>query len=240
MSARHPSQKLSQIFVKNAKTFLKCESHRISLKWTKGHKGVEINETADKLARNGRHTNQNILPTSLSYLAEKRSRLTLKKWRKEFNTYRPTGAFGEVTFYPPSTKPDKVFLQLGSEPEVFGRLTQIRTMHGHNPPYYHHFHIEHDLSCACGNELNPDNVSAYRQHILNSCDKYLTHYPPIWRVSRDGDPTILLGSIKGLLTVAKFLKQSGALTNTGEPYHNPCPPELPGLEFNIPHDASPS
>jgi hypothetical protein len=235
----HPSQKLSQIFVKHAKNFLNDNYHRISLKWTKGHRDIAINETADRLAKEGCHTDQNLISLSLSYLAEKRSKHTLKTWRKDFTNKRPTGAFGEVTFQPPSTKPDKVFIQLASEPEVFGRLTQLRTMHGYNPPYYHRFNIDHDLACACGTEFYPHNASSYREHILNSCDKYLDHRAPIWRVSRNGDPTILLGSIKGLLTVAKFLKDSGALTATGEPYHPPRPPEMPELELNIPNDASP-
>src|SRR5215472_14978006 len=230
----HPSQRLSRIFVKNAETFLKHESHKITIKWAKGHRGTAINEEADKLAKLGRRKPQNHLSPLLLYYAEKQSHLTLTQWRKDFDSNRPTGAFGEVTFHPPTTKPDRTFLQLANDPEVFGRLTQVRTMHGYNPPYYHRFHIDHDLECTCGNYFNPANVAFHRRHILNNCDEYADHHHLLSHASQTRDPTILLGSTKGLLAVAKFLKASGAFTADGRPYHPPHPPEVPELELHLP------
>ena len=229
----HPTQSLSRIFTKHAKEFLNNDTHHISLLWTKSHQGTRINEEADRLAKQGRRVDQYMHPPSLSYYAEKRSSYTQKQWRKDFAANHPNGAFGEVTFHPPTTKPVKAFHQLANDPEVFGRLTQIRTMHGYNPPYYHRFHIDRDLSCACGIEFNPADISFHRRHVLNSCDEYITHHHILAQGSRARDPTILLGSTKGLLAVAKFLKTSGAFTRDGQPYHPPRPPDLPEMELHI-------
>jgi hypothetical protein len=235
----HPSQTLSCTFVKHAKSFLENDTHHISLMWTKGHRGTPINEEADRLAKQGRKATQDHLPPTLTYFAEKRSRSTLKNWRKDFEANRPTGSFGEVTFRPPSNKPDKVFSQLASDPEVFGRLTQIRTMHGYNPPYFHRFHIDRDLSCACGNYFDPEDASFHRRHILNSCDEYIQHHHILSHASRTRDPAILLGSVKGLLATAKFLKTSGAFTTDGNPFQPTRPPENPEMELIIPNEPEP-
>ena len=48
------------------------------------------------------------------------------------------------------------------------------------------------------------------------------------------DPAVLLGSVKGLLTVAKFLKVTGAFTTDGWPYHPPQPPETLEIDLFIP------
>ena len=173
----HPSQRLSCIFAPHANSFLQNDAHHITLLWTKGHKGTRVNEEADRLAKLGRAANQDDLLPTLSYYAEKCSRLTLKHWKRDFNSNWPTGAFGEVTFHPPSTKPSKVSQQLADDPEVFGQLTQVRTMHGYNPPYYHCFHINRDLECACGIQVNPNDVSFHRRHVLNACDQYTPSSP---------------------------------------------------------------
>jgi hypothetical protein len=64
------------------------------------------------------------------YHAEKRTKLILRKWRKDFYKSREhfSNAFDETLTHPPSTKPSPIFKHLNKEPEVYGRLTQIRTM----------------------------------------------------------------------------------------------------------------
>jgi hypothetical protein len=233
----HLTQSLSRIFTKHAKAFLDNDTHHISLLWTKSHRGTRINEEADRLAKEGRNADQNTQPPSLSFYAEKRSSHTLKQWRKDFAANRPTGAFGEATFHPPTIKPGKVFTQLANDPEVFGRLTQVRTMHGYNPPYYYRFRIDRDLDCTCGIQFDPSDASFHRRHVLNSCDEYISHHHILADGSRTRDPTILLGSTKGLLAVAKFLKTSGAFTRDGQPYNPPRPPDLPEMELNLPNDS---
>jgi ribonuclease HI len=227
----HPTQTVSCAFSNCAEDFLKNEHHQIVLQWIPGHAGLDINEQADRLARRGCKRDQEIIPTSLSYHAERRSTLSQKLWRRDLLTKPLTGAFGDVTLEPPTTKPSKVFLQLKDDPEVFGRLTQLRTMHGYNPHYYARFNIPHDPDCICGNRLRPFPASRYRDHILHNCYEYDDHRHLLSAASRDHHDWILLGRTKGLLATAKFLKASGAMTATGKPYERPATPPMPELHL---------
>src|SRR5436190_2415806 len=95
--------------------------------------GIHLNEDADLLAREGCRDNREALPTTLSYAAEKCSKRVLRKWRREFHKQNHASAFYKVTQSLPATiKPNRVFTQLHNKPELFGRLTQVRTMHGYN------------------------------------------------------------------------------------------------------------
>ena len=111
-------------------------------------------------------------------------------------------------------------------------------MHGYNPPYYHRFHIDRELECACGIQFNPNDVSFHRRHVLNACDEYLPHHHLLAQASRARDPTILLGSTKGLLATAKFLKASGAFTSDGTPYIPPRPPDPPEMDLFEPDNPN--
>ena len=46
--------------------------------------------------------------------------------------------------------------------------------------------------------------------------------------------TILLGTEKGLLAMAKFLTASGAFTTNGLPYEPPAIPPMPTIELDDP------
>jgi hypothetical protein len=118
-------------------------------------------------------------------------------------------AFEEVTFDPLPIKPSKVFTTLAHEPEAFGRLTQLRTMHGYNRwhlipndstlnttksvfayTYYLHFH--HDDTEIISYTI-PTNMKTFSSVS-----------------SQHHDTTLLLGSTKGLLAT----KESGVFKFT--------------------------
>jgi ribonuclease HI len=231
----HPSQTTSIAFSKHAKQFAESTNHKITIQWIPGHKGHAINELADKYARRGCRSDLSILDSSLSYFAEKRSRIVQKKWREDLKKHPLTGAFGEVTSDPPTTKPNEVFMKLQDQPEVFGRLTQMRTMHGYNPHYYHRFlKVEYgpnDLNCICDHYLPPYPARHFRNHVLHNCEAYEDHRHILTKVSRLHHATILLGSKKGLLETGRFLKETGAFSATGTPYQPPETPEIPELEL---------
>jgi ribonuclease HI len=228
----HPSQQLSLLFIKYAQQFLQNENFHISLQWIPGHRGHEVNERADKLARKGCKSTPIMLPDSLSYHAEKRTTLTLRKWREQFGSFPLTGAFGDVTSYPPTIKPSAVFTLLRNQPEVFGRLTQVRTMHGHNPSYLARFNIPHDPQCTCGHHVPPEPITRFRDHVFHNCEAYDEHRHILTTAHRDHSSPVLLGSMFGLLATAKFLLESGAFTATGRPYVTPKTPALPGLDLS--------
>jgi ribonuclease HI len=231
-SHAHSSQTLSLAFINLAKNFLKDSNHHIRIQWIPGHSGLEINDKADQLARRGCHRSDNILDSTLSYYAEKKSKMVLKGWSTQLKNSPLTGAFGEVTRYSPSTKPNRVFIQLQDQPEVFGRLTQLRTMHGYNPHYYARFNLPQDPLCICGHYLPPFPASRFRNHVLHNCEAYENYRHLLTMVSRDHQPEILLGSTKGLLATAKFLKETGAFSATGRPYQRRPPPDIPGLQLH--------
>jgi len=191
-----------------------------------------VNERADKLARKGCKIASAILSETIAYHAEKRTSQVLRNWKKRIKIHPYSGAFGEVTYTDPSIKPCPVFWNLGNKPEVFGRLTQLRTMHGYNPSYFARFNIPHDRTCTCGNEIPPIPIYRFRDHALHLCETHEEHRAILTSVHRDHSPAILLGSIKGLLAMAKFLEISGAFTADGRPYEPPPMPVLPGLDIS--------
>lgn len=224
----HPSQQLSILFATRAREFLeKGPDFRIRIRWVPGHKGIELNELADKEARRGCRREDSI-QASLSYYREKATELVLRGWRKEFETNSKYSTFWESTNRPPTVKPSKTFRQLKDRPEVFGRLTQLRTMHGYNTYYYQRFNFtDRDWDCECG-DATPPNPAAVREHIFHLCPLYAEERRNfLTPISRLHETMGLLGSDKGLLATAKFLELTGALTRDGRPYTVPEMPTIP-------------
>jgi hypothetical protein len=159
--------------------------------------------------------------------------MVLGGWRKEVRKNRPTGAFGETIHKPPTIKPNKVFAQLNDEPELFGRLTQVRTMHGYNPDYVRRFKLDRDENCACG-PVEFRDAEHVREHVFFQCDEYLQYRRGIFKICHIYDPGRIFGTTKGLFATVDFLRSSGAFTSSGAPYVPPKTPELPGLVLTDP------
>jgi ribonuclease HI len=230
----HPTQLLSAAFIKYAQTFLEANpNNEIRLKWIPGHQGHALNERADHLARKGCKQEHEALGETLSYHSERKSSLINIEWGKQLRVEGISGPFGDVTVIPATTKPNAVFLQLSNKPEVFGRLTQIRTMHGHNTYYYNRFNLDRDLHCPCGDLVPPDVPAHIQDHTLHCCEAFKDHRHILTEASRDHNPMVLLGSVKGLIATAKFLESSGAFTSEGKPYARPPPPEFPQLRLHL-------
>ena len=227
MSTRpHPSQNISNLFIKHAKKFLKNTDNSITIQWIPSHSNIKINEQADKLAKKGCRIQEELLNNTITFHSECKSKLVTKCWQKEFRLAPQNNLFWDVTSTLPSTKTDKIFRQLQNKPEIFGRLTQVQMMHGYNTSYYQHFNIDRDRDCICNHYLPPLLPSRIRNHILHNCEHYDEHRHILSEVLRDHDPTILLRTVKGLIAMAEFLKISGAFTSDGTPYIPPKPPEL--------------
>ena len=101
-------------------------------------------------------------------------------------------------------------------------------MHRYNTYYYSHFNITNrDWDCKCG-DVTPPNPTVVRKHILHLCplraDERRESLTP---VSSLHETLTLLGSDKGLLAMAKFLKESGALMSNHRPYRPPDMPSIP-------------
>jgi hypothetical protein len=191
----------------------------------------QVTERADKLARKGCKSNQIILP-SLSYHAEKRTKLVLKNWRDQLRKTPLTGAFGSAASYPPITKPDTVFTLLREQSEVFGHLTQVRTMQGHNPSYLARFNIPHDPECTCGHVIPPDPVTRYCDHVLHNCETYDDHRHLLTAVHRDTHTQYCSGASKDSSQRQNSYTPPGHSQRPGRPYDAPKKPALPGLDLS--------
>ena len=101
-------------------------------------------------------------------------------------------------------------------------------MHGFNTYYYSRFNITNrDWDCECGDATPPD-PEAVREHVLHLCPLFTAERREfLTPVSRLHETLTLLGSDKGLLATANFLKSTGALTSNGRPYHPPKMPAIP-------------
>ena len=216
------------MFSKHAHEFLeKNFDSRIHITWVPGHKGIEINKLADREAKWG-CCREDSIQVSLSYYKERATKLVLRGWRKDYQVRAFCSTFWHSTTCPPNTKPSKTFTQLKDSPEVFTQLTQLRTMHRYNTYYYSCFNITNrDWDCKCG-DATPPNPTTVREHILHLCpllaDEHREFLTP---VSSLHETLTLLGSDKGLLATAKFLKESGALTSNCRPYRPPDMPYIP-------------
>jgi len=82
--------------------------------------------------------------------------------------------------------------------------------------------IEEQYDCPCGESLQT------RKHTLRTCPRYDAHRGALRRVSRSINLTIILGTCRGILALADFLKQSGAFTRNGQPRAVRALPQLEG------------
>lgn len=110
----------------------------------------------------------------------------------------------------------QAFRQLKNDKEVFGHLTQLHTMHSYNT-YSHCFNLPNQSQDCDRGDATPPNPEAVREHILYLCPLYAKeHRDALTPVSRLHETMTLLGSEKGLLAMAKFLKTFRALTSGGK------------------------
>ena len=103
-------------------------------------------------------------------------------------------------------------------------------MLGFNTYYYHWFNITNqDWDCECIDATPPPpNPDAVQEHILHLCPLFADECREfLTPVSRLHKTLTLLGSNKGLLTTANFLKSSSTLMSNGRPYHPPKMPSIP-------------
>ncbi|KZT64189.1 hypothetical protein DAEQUDRAFT_679008 [Daedalea quercina L-15889] len=185
------------------------QDNKVTVEWTPGHEGITGNELADQLAKDAADLAP---PHKLASRASARRRAkerAHKAWIDEWKNSPPGGRFATANRLPPTDRPRKHFREL--KREVFGRVTQCRTGHGHFGEYYHHHVPTEPEDCPCGAPLQT------RQHILRDCPRYEPHRDTLRTASEHIDLPTILGTENGIKALAKFIERSGAFTKTGEP-----------------------
>ena len=73
------------------------------------------------------------------------------------------------------------------------------------------FNIDKDSHCPRGHLVTRARASRIRDHTFHNCDHCVNYRHILSQVSRDHNPKILLGSVKGLLATSKFLLECGGI-----------------------------
>ena len=76
----HSGQRLCYNITKLCKQ-LASASNRVTLQWVPGHKDIQGNEHADRLARAGLNRTEQDFPASLSYLKRRLQNQVLQQWK---------------------------------------------------------------------------------------------------------------------------------------------------------------
>ena len=211
----------------------------ITVSWCPSHCGIPGNERADSLAKEATSLGCQIPFSTTRSNAKRRSKSAITKiWQKEWRNTPMTGRYAIANRIEPSLNPTKHFQLLKDKREIFGRVIQCRTGHAYTGEFRQFFlPLSPDpTSCPCDNE-----TLETRSHILIDCPRYDEHRRILVKASRHLSIPVLLGTVKGITALAKFIQKSGAFSRTGTPPQPPTPPSLPNEPvplINPPHNPT--
>lgn len=206
------SQGPSRRFREKITNFLNEDpSHTVEVDWSPGHKGIQGNELADRLAKQAAESMEPTMTgTTRAHALRKAKEKAIEKWVDEWKKTTPTGRFAPANRFQPTGKPGKgtPFKKYGRE--LFGRIVQCRTGHAYIGEYYKSFVPSEQVDCPCGAPLQT------RAHILQECPRYDEHRHILRAESESIELPTILGTKEGVEALATFLENSGAFTKTGE------------------------
>jgi hypothetical protein len=93
---------------------------------------------------------------------------------------------------------------------LFALVLQCRTGHGSFGEYFARRNVDEEIGCPCGEVLQT------REHILQHCPRYEAHRHILRRISPTVDLSDILGSLKGIKALSKFIAKTGAFSKGGE------------------------
>jgi hypothetical protein len=139
----------------------------ITVEWVPGHRKIQGNEIADRIAKRGSRL-QPLDPNRSSYActgaAWKRALRDMWKDRWSSTIRNRRADFTPADYLPPQTSPTKHFKELSRA--ALSRTFQARTGHAHIGSYYSRFVPTEPVECPCG------EANQTRNHILIDCDRY--------------------------------------------------------------------
>ena len=216
----HPSQIASLVFLRHMSHILSSLSPpTVALGWTPGHAGVIGNEEADRTAKQA-VTRRALLRMTVSYLKLRANSNINKKWQRRARDLVKTEGTKFLDVFPITRIPPPFFRI--THREIYGRIAQTLTGHGYTGEYYARMLPNEPPWCPCS--ATPGAlVLMTRDHILRHCSRYSAHRHILERRVPDlMDPSWLphlLGTPTTLPALARFLKDSGAFTKLGTPFH---------------------
>jgi ribonuclease HI len=181
----------------------------IAVEWTPGHQGIDGNEMADSLAKEGSISEP---PDpgwqSISFIGASNRRLLRENWINVWGaaTRHPRSDFSLADRFIPQLRPTARFIELSRS--LFSRVTQARTGHAHIGAYYRNFVPTEDPECPCGEGIQT------RHHILTNCTLYTDQRALLGATREEASIAALVGTADGVIRLADFIKETGAFAKS--------------------------
>jgi ribonuclease HI len=187
---------------------LQYPSNHLYLSWIPGHCSIQGNNKADILAKKATQLlYQHHKLSSISLSKKTIQDLSIKNWTVQWNEGTKGKSFRKIASHTPTLnlKALPTNSLLAQPPRrIMATVTQLRTGHAFLGSYYRRFVPSEPISCNCGAALQT------REHILSTCPLYREDRYILRKASRTLDVKDLLGTTKGILAVAEFIKVTGA------------------------------
>jgi hypothetical protein len=204
------------IFNKHIDSILRCSddlSNQVS--WAPGHTGIRGNEHVDLLAKSAATltTPAPIVSSTISWAKEASNVRASQEWSRRWLDQSRNNHAAVALRTPPSMKPWRLFRENCSGPRhITTRLIQVITGHAFFGNYYRRFRPSDPTACLCG-----QTALQTREHIICECSMHRHARHHLRKVSKTLSLPVILGSLKGLKALAKFLADSTAFTKTSTP-----------------------
>lgn len=179
----------------------------IHLEWCPGHKDVRGNKLADKLAKEGCKCPILATPHKSRAFVKSHWKSSLQDtWRDQWtqNNTNSLSWFAPADAFPPQLKPN--FCLKAFSRELLSRTIQVRTGHAFTGEYYRRFVPSENPECPCGHHTQS------RKHLLETCPMFRRTRSVLRNSKGKINLEEILGTRKGVLCLAEFLKISTAFS----------------------------
>jgi ribonuclease HI len=206
----HPGQFASIIFHKHLDHLMSSNNDfRVTVSWIPGHEGFAGNEEADRLAKDAVTAGPPLLRSTITWARERAKSSALKAWRREWRAKPHTNLASVGLVRPPSLHLAKFHKEYGGPRHVHTRVVQTILGHGFTGEFYQRFLPNLPSECPCGTVMTQT-----RSHILAECPEHEEHRDILASATQDLSIPILLGTLKGLAALARFIAASNAFRKT--------------------------